>query len=312
MGTEVYWMDVATMKMGRMTNPAGLLRDPDSSSGYGWKTVDGSPISYHTYNGIVAVEELDCFFTLFGSPWPDGGTPNSDMWRFDLKTKAWTKVFSNVFAPFDEKIGPCAHWIPSLQRIACGQPNYWRLFNPFNNTVGPMITGSLMSFGNSVSTPDAIYAFGRVGTGSSAGVTIHRIAHSAIGVSAPVSQSGLCPRIYAHPRFRDACFEWNSFFWDVNRNMVISWSASYNSEPSTGRVNVGKFVYGIDFANDHLYEFVVPTNFFAKSQALGAYTKWQHILELDCYIGCNNRMRGDPGNSIGWMTFKPGTPTRLT
>lgn len=324
MGGEIYWMDVATMKMGRLTNPPAMERNPASASGYGWLNTDGSPVSYHTYNGIVAVEELDSFFTMFGSPWPDGNFPNTDLWKFHIPTKTWTKVLANAMSPVSYARGPEAHYVPSQRKIAIGIPNYWRWYDPFANTLGTVLgSTSTMTNGNSVSTPTGIYCFGGL---SGLGTSCTYIAHTAIGISRPTGINATThPRIWNHVRRPDAFCPWNSYVWDGKRNMVISWSGAYVSESSVGRANVGRVVYAIDFANDHLYEFVCTdplttsltytapkTGVYAKSQSLGSYTKWQHLTSLDCYIGCNNRMSGAAGNSQGWMVFNPGPLTRLT
>jgi hypothetical protein len=308
MGNEVYWMDMETLQMGRATNPSPIERWPEGPTGWGWKTKDGTLQSRHTYNGIVAVEELNAFFVIGGSPWPDGNFPDSDIWRFDLATYTWTKVLSNALSPVTYAVGSHAIYVPSQRKIAIGRPNYWRWYDPFTNTVGPILASqSTLSNGNSVGTNAGIYAFG-------SGGSCFYLPYANLGLSAPTSMnSSVIPRMRAHPRWLDAAHQWNSFLWDSNRNMVISWSASYTSEPTTGGLNKGKQIYGLDFANDHLWEFSSATpGAFARSQSLGSFTKFQHIPGPDLYIGCNNRMIGDAGNSQGWLVFKPGTPTRLT
>jgi hypothetical protein len=301
MGNEIYWMDTPTMKMGRLNNPSPIEKNPESKSGWGWRTTDGTPISYHTYNAIVAVEELDSFFTMFGAPWPDGNFPNSDMWKFHIPTKKWTLVYPGSMLPVTYPRGSDAFWVPEHRKIAIGRPNYWRWYDPFTNTVGKVLgSTSTMSNGNSVSTDKGIYCFG-------SGGSCYYIDHSAIGISRPISVSTIThPRMRNHPRWRDAAYPWNSYLWDTKRKMVISWSSSYNSEYTTERKDVGKQVYALDFANDNIYEFV-STGPFSKSTALGPYTKWQHLKELDCYIGLNNRAVNN-----GWMVFKPGELTLLT
>lgn len=318
MGNEIYWMDMPSMTMGRLVNPSPLAREGNTTpSGYGWKTLDGTPKSYHTYDGIIAVESLNCFFTvLSGGLWPEGGFPNSaDLWKFHIPTKTWTMVRANVMAPVVYDVSVRAFWVPSQQKIALGKPNYWRWYDPFTDTLGPILGGqSTLSNGTSVATPTGIYSFG--GGKDAQGnptVSCFFIAYANIGISAPVSMnSAVIPRIRGHSKWVDVGHQYNSYLWDSNRNMVISWSGSYTSETTTNGLDKGRQVYGLDFVNDRLYEFYSPTpGPFARSQALGSFTKWQHIPDYDFYIGCNNRMIGDTGNSNGWLVFKPGTPTLL-
>jgi hypothetical protein len=300
-GNEVYWMDVPTRAWGRLTDPSPMARWPEGPSGWGWQTLDGSMISNHTYNGIAAVEALDAFFVMFGSPWPDGNFPNSDLWKFHIPTKTWTLVAPDVMLPTTYGRGKEVHWVESQQKLALGIPNYWRWFDPFTNVAGPVLRSqSTMSNGNSVNTPTGVYTFGNNGS-------CFFVSHAAIGVSAPTSMNAsVIPRIRGHARWLDAGHQWNSFFWDTTRNMVIAWSGSYTSEPTTNRTDVGKFVYAIDFANDHLYEFVVPSGTWARSRSLGSFTKWQHLVEIDAYIGMNHT-----AETQGWMVFKPGNMTLL-
>jgi hypothetical protein len=317
MGGEWYWMDVPTMKMGRMTNPPSMVRNPASTSGYGWLNTDGSPTSYHTFNSIVAVEALDCFFSIESTAWPDGGFNNTNLWKYHIPTKTVTLAKANSLGTLDNvDKSPHALWVPAYQKIALGIPNSWRWYDPFADTLGTLRGGHISyAGGNSVATPTGIYSFHG---GTSAGETNFGkgffclyISYANIGVADPTSVASSVPRIWAHPRRVNALAPYNSYFWDSIRNMVISWSGSHNSEAGNGYIDVGRIVYAIDFANDHLYEFVT-TGDWAKSQSFGSFTKWQHLTDIDCYIGVNNRMRGDTGNSNGWLLLKPGILTRLT
>ena len=301
-GNEVYWTDVPSRRWGRLNNPSPMERWPGSPSGWGWRNTDGTWKSAHTYNGIVAVEAQNCFYIVGGAPWPDGGFPRADIWRFNVVTKVWTEMLQDAFAPLNEFRGSEAIWVPSQQKIAIGQPNFWRWYDPFTNALGPQLgSQSTLSNGNSVGTPNGIYSFGNNGT-------CFFMAYANIGSAAPVSVNTTThPRIRSHPRWLDAGHQWNSFLWDANRNMVIAWSSSYTSEPTVSGANKGRTVYAIDFTNDHLYEFVVSGGSHAQSSALGSFTRWQHLTDLDVYVGLNNR-----AISNGWMVFKPGTLTQLT
>jgi hypothetical protein len=279
-----------------------MERWPEGPTGWGWRTTDGTLTSRHTYNGIVAVESQNCFYVVGGSPWPDGGFPKAGIWRFNILTGIWTEMIVDAFAPLNEFRGAEAIWVPTYQKIAIGQPNFWRWYDPFTNTLGPQLGfQSQLSNGNSVGTPTGIYSFGNNGS-------CFYVPYTSIGISAPTSvNTSSHPRIRSHARWLDAGHQWNSFIWDPVRNMVMSWSASYTSEPTTGGVNKGRIIYGIDFANDHLYEFVVPSGTWATSTPLGSFTKFQKLDDLDCFIGLNNRAINN-----GWMAFKPGAMTRLT
>ena len=301
-GNEVYWVDIPTMRWGRLTDPSPMERWPEGPVSWAWRNTDNTPTSNHTYNGIVAVPSLDSFFAMFGSPWPSGNFPDSDIWPFHMPPNTWTLIQADGMLPVTYARGPEAHYIASEGKIAIGRPNFWRWYDPVANTLGPVLNSqSTLSNGNSVATPTGIYSFG-------SGGGCFFLPYANVGISAPTSiNTTTNPRVRAHARWLDAGFQWNSFFWDATRNMVISWSASYNSEPTTSRTDVGKHVYGIDFANDRLYEFVLSGGTWAKSQSLGSYTKFQHLVDLDCYVGLNNRAQTN-----GWMVFRPGTMTELT
>jgi hypothetical protein len=293
-GNEVYGVDLESMSMWRQTDPSPMKRNPDGQMVNGvwtfapsWSTLDGTLKSTHTYNGICAIEALDSFFVLSGSPWPEGNSFNQ-LWKFNIETSVWTFIANE---PMGRTGIPNAVWVESEQKIAIGHPQWWRWFDPFNNTFGPVQ--------NSFQAGDRGYN----GMSVHNGVGIYSISHSAIdyvpftgiGTVRPVNVVPDYPQFEAYEHWDRVMQGWNSYLWDFSRNMLISWSGG------TTKPEPGKRMWAIDFVNGKLYEFPLTGTWPDGSDCLGAFTKFIHITELDCYLCLNNVAEDN-----GWMVVRPG------
>lgn len=294
-GNEMYWTHVPSMTWGRFNDPSPMARDPGNPAATSWRTLDGTPKSAHTYGGIVAVESQNAVYILHGSPWPEGNYIG-DLWKFDLATLTWTKVYDQPMSP-RTAYEPHAHWVESQQKIAIGWSRWWRWYDPFTNTVGPMVT-SVADVGltSTVATDTGIYSFHSGGSGGGCDF----ISYANLGTVAPASVKASYPQFSAYADWAThVAWRWNSYLWDPVRQMVIAWSNNL------GTADEGKRVFAIDFINGRLYEFVTSGS-YPDCSALGTFSKWQYLPDLDAYIGLNNR-----AISNGWMVFKPGTMTQV-
>jgi hypothetical protein len=93
-GNEVYALSLGTTPaMSRLTNPGGVL--PAQDTGADWMT-DGSPISRHTYDALVAYNGN--LFSFGGGVATDEGgictPPNCGSWgwKFNIANKTWTQL----------------------------------------------------------------------------------------------------------------------------------------------------------------------------------------------------------------------------
>jgi hypothetical protein len=82
-GNEVYGFSLRTLEWERLTEPSRY--DP------GWSTVDGTPVSRHTYDGMEYVPMLDRVAMFGGSLWRDGRPRDRHLWLFDIDRRSWTR-----------------------------------------------------------------------------------------------------------------------------------------------------------------------------------------------------------------------------
>jgi hypothetical protein len=286
-GNEVYGIDLESLTWFRQTDPSPMARNVDGT----WRTLDNTPISTHTYCGIVAVESLNCFYVLIGSPWPLG-TFIDDLWKFDINTSQWTFLHANAL---NGRLGaPHAVWVESEQKIALGVPQWYRWYDPFTNTLGPVQgvsgAGKRSDLGMTIATPSGLYGFFN-------DPAIDFLAYSGVGTVRPTHITNNYPEWQAYERWDEVLGGKNSYLWDPVRQMVISWTGGQNS-PEAGRR-----MHAMDFANGKLYEFVL-TGTYPIGEGVGGFTKFIYLQELDAYLGLNNRAENN-----GWMLVKPGAMT---
>ncbi len=83
-GNEVYAFDLDSLEWKRLTEPSALRRQ-----GGQFLTVDGTPVSRHTYDGVQYLPKLDRLFMFGGSMWRHGNPTDRLPWLFDPTAKQW-------------------------------------------------------------------------------------------------------------------------------------------------------------------------------------------------------------------------------
>lgn len=284
-GNEVYGVDLESMSWWRQTDPSPMARNANGT----WRNLDNTPISTHTYNGICAVESLNCFFVLTGSPWPLGNWFNQ-LWRFDIDTSVWTYLLTD---PLNRTGLPHAIWVESEQKIALGHPQWWRWYDPFTGALGPVQNsfqaGDRFANGMAVVAGGQLYSFHNT--------AVDRVALADLGTVRPTDlvATNAYPQFTAYEDWDRVMSGWNSYLWDPLRAMVIAWTGSYTG-PDPGRR-----MWAIDFALGKLYEFPLTGAWPDGGAGLGAFSKFIYISELDCYLMLNNAAVNN-----GWMVVRPG------
>lgn len=316
-GNEVYCVDLPSLRQVRLNDPSELVYAPIGAVD-NWQTVDGRPESAHTYDGIIAVESLDAIFMLHGSPWPEGNYIG-DLWKFSLVTKQWTKLnpvnysgggtLAQPMSP-QEPYVPHMYWVESEQKILMGWRRAWRWYDPFTNTVQPMVVGADIGISTGLvvpattNTPAAMFQF-RNNASTGEGFSDY-LPLTNVGVVAPTNNTPAGFSALGSTWNSYVAHRWNSYLWDPVRQMIVCWSNNRD-----GTTDDGKRVFALDYnfngLGNRLFEFVQPTGaWFPPCEALGAFTKWIYLPDLDCYFGVNNRARTN-----GWAVFKPGAMTQL-
>lgn len=281
-GNEVYCIDLESMTWNRQTDPSPMARNADGT----WRTLDGTPISTHTYNGVCAVEAHQCVYFLIGSPWPLGNFI-TDLWRFDVNTSVWTHLLTR---PLNRGGVPHCLWVESEQKLALGVPGWWRWYDPIADSLGP-VQNSFQSAlygdnGMSVTTPDGIYSFHNG--------AMYLLDHADVGTVRPTNITSQYAAWAAFDGWEEVLDGWNTYAYDPQRGMVISWTGANMHSGDGSRI------FAMDFANGSLYEFPL-TGTYPPGIGVGAFSKLFYISELDCYFMLNNR-----ADSNGWMVVKPG------
>ncbi len=85
-GNEVYAFDLDTLTWRRLTEPSRMVK----SGEHQFVTVDDTPVSRHTYDGIEYLPGPDRVFLYGGSEWKSGGAFDRRAWLFDPASATWS------------------------------------------------------------------------------------------------------------------------------------------------------------------------------------------------------------------------------
>lgn len=94
-GNEVYQFDLEAMRWERVTEPSEHEQDPEfadrSESSQYFRTADDTPVSRHTYDGMVYLPNVDKVLMWGGSLYSIGNDYDHHAWLFDPETYEWTR-----------------------------------------------------------------------------------------------------------------------------------------------------------------------------------------------------------------------------
>lgn len=85
-GNEVYAFDLNTLEWKRLTEPSRYGGDPKAPD-----TLDGTPVSRHTYDGLEYLPRLGRLFLFGGSNWGDVPGWGKAAWLFDPAARRWQR-----------------------------------------------------------------------------------------------------------------------------------------------------------------------------------------------------------------------------
>jgi hypothetical protein len=136
-GNEVYSLNLGTASptMTRLTNPSDFTQNSGCLDS---NVVDGTPVSRHTYSGIVYLPVQDQMFSFGGSPAPCGGF-SGRTYTLDLSqaTPTW-----RAMDPVNGYNPTSVYWTgsaicgydPNTQTVICTSSDIFLRYNPATNT----------------------------------------------------------------------------------------------------------------------------------------------------------------------------------
>lgn len=86
-GNEVYGFFLRELTWRRLTNPSAMRVLPSGQH----VTLDGTPVSAHTYDGLEYLPSVDRIFRNGGAEWRGGGNSDRSAWLFDVEARRWIR-----------------------------------------------------------------------------------------------------------------------------------------------------------------------------------------------------------------------------
>jgi hypothetical protein len=148
-GNEVYALNLGASPptLTRLTDPSDFTKNPagcpDSN------TVDGTPVSRHTYGGIVYLPVQDRMFSFGGALAPCGGPWSDRTYTLDLsqavpKWQAMDPI--NGYKIGYQQTTPVCGYDPNTQTVICNSTGVFFRYDPATNTNTLLSTGQYIPY----------------------------------------------------------------------------------------------------------------------------------------------------------------------
>jgi hypothetical protein len=148
-GNEVYALNLGASPptLTRLTDPSDFTKNPagcpDSN------TVDGTPVSRHTYGGIVYLPVQDRMFSFGGALAPCGGPWSNRTYTLDLsqavpKWQAMDPI--NGYNIGYQQTTPVCGYDPNTQTVICNSTGVFFRYDPATNTNTLLSTGQYIPY----------------------------------------------------------------------------------------------------------------------------------------------------------------------
>ncbi len=267
-GNEVYMFDFEELRWERLTKPSPIAVDGDPSKQSSYHTTDGTPLSSHTYDGLVFCPLTGTLFVWLGSLYRTGAM-SDDLWEFDPNRKKWTFITS--LPKGVNRAPPSAKWSDKHKKILFFAFGIAMWFDPVTKSYGPRsgYYGFTDAGCGAIDDADDAYYFLMGG-----------IIKVALTEPAPKTGIELVPGRYGQraPNI-DAILSYNSgMTWDPKRKHLLIWdggSGLNTFDPATGKFGV--------------YPVTGPAPAPVNRHV---YSKWQYIAELDVFAGYDDVDQG--------------------
>ena len=86
-GNEVYAFFLEELRWRRLTEPSAMKKLDTGQ----YVTLDNTPVSAHTYDGLEYLPNVDRIFRNGGSEWLTGNNFDRSAWLFDMETRTWER-----------------------------------------------------------------------------------------------------------------------------------------------------------------------------------------------------------------------------
>jgi len=285
-GNEVYAISFTSpVGVARLTDPSDFTQNPGGCPDT--NTVDGTPVSRHTYAGLIVEPDLDVMLAIGGAPAPCGGPLSTGTYSFNLATPGWTTkdpVTGYTIGP--SSIPPICARNPANHLIYCVDTNTLTVLNASTNTRARLGTeGSIATYNatNGVIDPTTgrMWFFGnQSGTGvlRVLYIDIAGAAYSAVDVTAMTT--GCSPLAVDYP----------GLTWDSRRHRIVGYpnngASVYAFNPSTLACGTLTFPDGPP---------TVTTS--------GTFSRFQYVESLDLFV-----LALDTIENVFTLTLPPSGP----
>lgn len=269
-GNEVYEFSLADLRWRRMTDPSHYVQDPGiagakPSTGY-FRTLDGSPISSHTYDGLVYLPRLDNMFMFGGSQYRLGTNYDRHAYLLDLSRSRWTR---GARAPHSV-IEVASAYDSRRERVLVAYKMGLMAYDPKTDTWAVLKSGEKSEYGR-VAAYDPVHdRFVEIG-GKGAPVVYYDLANPSAG------------RKVASLTGESAFSKWRvGFTYDSRQKVFVIWGGGrkvWALDPATWAVT--------GFANT-AGDAPTPRDANGKPKNHGTYSRWQYVPDYDVFIGYNS------------------------
>lgn len=323
-GNELYAFDINTLTWQRLTNPS-----PTTLKGQTLNTLDSNciqtvfdlncdntPVSKHSYAGLVYLPNTDQLFQYGGSRWYTGGV-DAHAWVFDFATNTWiqkTDASGTSLTPISTYNPANGHMLSES-----GTGAHVQEFNPINNTWTIVGTTGDSSFGGvgdidtnrnkfMVLEHGYLYVYDLNSPGKNGYTRSIVPTYGDNEIVALAKSDGAAP----------------GFVYDPIIDKMVAWSGAMSQDTTNG---LGDTVYVLDLNTLVWKKFTPPTDSVAAppkgiTQSYyprGTMGRWRYIPSKNIFIGVNDvyddvffyRLPAAAANPFAKDATAPAAPSNL-
>lgn len=265
-GNEVYQFDLETLQWTRLTKPSALK--PVSKEMPCPDTVDGTPLSAHTYDGFIFAPPTGTIFLWPSFPYC-AGTARYDggVWEFVPRSLKWNKVPSGPgasnFSGFDPYTG-------RIVLIVHNSPVWFDPVRKIYSSKGPPVNRPV-AFGNGIVVPELRQFWGIDYDGD--------VFHFDLTTPVPGAIAVVVPKRDLPSNIGSA----TGMAWSPVMKRILFWGGD-------------RVVTTLDPANLRWERLDNPDgpapSFDAKRNGGRVYSKWKYVAELNVFVGYDNVEQG--------------------
>lgn len=271
-GNEVYEFSLEDLRWRRVTDPSRYVQDPqfaDKKRPENYvRTLDGSPISSHTYDGLQYLPKVDKMFMFGGSQYRQGINYDHHAYLFDQSDLSWAR---RAEAPH-YSLEVASAYDSRRDRVLVAYKTGLMAYDPETNTWSVLKSGESSEYGR-VAAYDPVYdRFVEIGN-KGAPVVYYDLANPSTGRKAA-------------PLTGESTFsKWRvGFAYDSRQKVFVIWGG-------------GRKVWVLDPATWKVTRFDNSTGDApirklgnGKQKNHGIYSRWQYVPDYDVFIGYNSAL----------------------